>query len=117
MTEQRALLLRACICQVTSEFQDTAIQKAGVLLSPQAGTCLEMSTTVGPQHCEALAHRLGQSTDLGQVYPVSLVLSCLVPSSWAHVKATRAFSGGAGQPPGAQSRQWLLLLLLLSQGC
>ena len=89
MTEQRAPLLRARICQVTSEFQDAAIQKAGVLLSPQAGTCLERSTTVGPQHREALAHRLGQSTDLGQVYPVSLVLSCLVPSGWAHSKATQ----------------------------
>ena len=55
---------------------------------------------MGPQHREALAHRLGQSTDLGQVYPVSLVLSCLVPSGWAHSKATQASQVERAGPPG-----------------
>lgn len=70
-----------------NEFKDAAIQRAGVLLSPQAGTCLKTRTTAGLQHCEALAHGLGQNIDPGQVYPTPLVLSCLVPCSWAHIKA------------------------------
>lgn len=34
------------------EFQDSAIQRTGVLFPPQAGTCLEMQTTGGPRHHE-----------------------------------------------------------------
>ena len=49
---------------------------------------------MGPQHREALAHRLGQ------VYPVSLVLSRLVPSGWGHSEATQPLRWSRLAPRG-----------------